>query len=49
MDVSLYRDVALKKVTAYKENSYTNHQKSIIMIVMQDVDLINDLVKNIYT
>src|SRR6056297_295119 len=30
VDVSLYREVALKKVTTLKENSYTNHQKSII-------------------
>jgi ATP-dependent DNA helicase RecG len=30
VDVSLYREVALKKVTTLKDNSYTNHQRSII-------------------
>ena len=30
VDVSLYREVSLKKVTTLKENSYTNHQNSII-------------------
>jgi ATP-dependent DNA helicase RecG len=30
VDVCLYREVAMKKVAPFKENSYTNHQRSII-------------------
>ena len=30
VDVSLYREVALKKVTILKENGYTNHQNAIV-------------------
>lgn len=41
VDVSLYREVALKKVTTFKENSYTNHQRYIINYLSENENRIS--------